>query len=364
MPLGADKFTELPQTVNELVADRAIRHALYLERYKTHLVEELLKEFNSKLEPALKAKIEKSLRRVSGTSKQLQALFRDNGELVREEYKVIQAKLYEQLEDFSEVETSWLVKTLRTQTPIAWNFVAPSDAMLKALVMKQPMEGALVKDWFKKLSVDTAFAVNRQIQMGMVEGEGIDDIVRRIKGTRAAHYDDGILGKVSRPHLRSVVRTSVSHVSHHAREETYKANTDIIKAVQIMATLDTRTCVACMDWDGNTYPVGKGPRPPKHWSGRCTDVPVLKSWRELGIPAKDASASTRASMTGQVSETLTYSKWLKRQKKSVQIEAFGGKKAGREKADLFRDGKLKISQFTDVRNRPLSLAKLRRLAKR
>jgi len=282
MPIGADKLSELPQTVNEMVADRAIRHALYLERYKTQLVEQVMAQFNREMQPELLAKIESSLQRVAGTSKQLQTLFKHNGELIREHYKAMEAKLYEQLRDFTNVESSWLIKTLEQVSPIAWDFVAPSSAILKSLITQQPMEGALVKEWFGKLSKDTAFAINRQIQMGMIEGEGIEKIVRRIKGTRAAQYSDGILN-ASRHSLRAVVRTSVSNVAHLAREETYKANDDVVKGVQIQATLDTRTCPRCMNWDGETYEIGEGPRPPAHYSCLPGDSFVLSRQRVMAV---------------------------------------------------------------------------------
>jgi len=353
MPIGDDKFSELPHTVNELVADRAIRHALYLERYKTHLVNEILAEFNNRLEPALRERIEKSLQRVTVTNKQLRALFKHNGELVKAEYEVMEAKLYDQLRDVGQVESSWLIRTLQQTTPIACDVVSPNPNMLKALVIKQPMEGALVKDWFAKLSKDTAFAVNRHIQMGMIEGEGIEKIVRRIKGTRKAHYKDGILN-ARRNHLRAVVRTSVSHVSHGAREEVYKANTDVVKAVQIQATLDTRTCLECMNLDGKVFKVGDGRRPPFHYGCRCTDTPVLKSWKELDIKGlKEVPDSTRASMNGRVAATMTYAQWLRKQAVDVQNEALG-----KTRATLFRQGRLKLKQFIGRHNKPITLKAL------
>jgi len=353
VPIGDDKLRELPQTVNELVADRAIRHALYLERYKTHLVEDMLKDFNGKMEPALMQQIEQGLKRATEKSAALKAIFRDNGDLVREEYKLMEAKLYDQLQDFSNVESAWLIKTLETHTPIAWNFVAPSPSILNQLVTKKPMEGALVEEWFSKLANDTAFAVNRQIQIGIIEGEGIEKIVRRIKGTPEANYTNTDL-TASRSHLRSVVRTSVSHVSHGAREETYKANTDVIKGVQIVATLDTRTCTQCMELDGKVYAVDEGRRPQFHWSCRCSDTPVTKSWKELGINASEASPGTRASMNGQVPDTTTYPAWLKKQSAAVQDEALG-----KARGKLFRSGELKIKEFTDTNGRPITLARLK-----
>lgn len=352
MPIGADKFKDLPKTVNELLADRAIRHALYLERYKSHLVQELLKHFNASMEPELVAQIERNLRRVTRGSKALQTIFKRNGNLVRENYKAMEAKLYDHLRDFAKVESNWLIKTLETYMPVTWDFVAPGGALLKSLVTNQPMEGALVKDWFAELSRKAAFGINRQIQMGMVEGEGVEDIVRRIKGTRAANYSDGILN-APRHELRSVVRTSVSTIAHAARDEVYQSNTDVIKGVQIMATLDNRTCIECMNWDGNVYAVDSVPAVPAHYSCRCTTVPVLRSWRELGIDASEAPPGTRASMNGQVADTTTYPAWLKRQSAEVQNEALGT-----SRAKLFRSGQLKLNDFVNRENRQLTLKEL------
>jgi len=264
---------------------------------------------------------------------------------------VMEAKLYDQLRDFGQVESQWLIHTLEQTTPIAWDFVAPSAATLKAMVTQQPMEGALVKEWFNKLAKDTAFAINRQIQMGMIEGEGIEPIVRRIKGTKAANYSDGILN-APRHNLRAVVRTSVRNVSQLARNELYEANTDIVKGVQWVATLDTRTCPVCMNRDGKVYPVGEIPGVP-HFSCRCTETPVLRSWKELGIAAKEAPASTRASMNGQVPDTMTYPAWLKKQSAEMQDEALGV-----ERGKLFRSGQLKLNEFINRENRRLTLKEL------
>jgi len=262
----------------------------------------------------------------------------------------------QQLRDYAKVESAWLIKTLENITPIAVDFVAPSANILKALVTHQPMEGAFVKDWFDKLSRDTAFSVNRAIQNGMIEGEGIADIVRRIKGTRAAQYTDGILN-APRHSLNAIVRTSVSNVAHTARDETYAANTDVVKGVQIIATLDTRTCMECMNLDGKVFEIGEGRRPPFHHGCRCSDAPVLKSWKELGIDAKELEAGTRASMNGQVPATQTYNEWLKKQTADVQNEALGIKRA-----QLFRSDQLKLNEFIDRRNRPLTLKELEKLA--
>lgn len=349
------KLPELPESVNELIADRAIRHAVYLERYKSQVVNELLAQFNASLEPKLRAKIERSLRRLTLKSPKIRLFYQQNQDIVREQYKVMEAKLYQQLTDFAKVESAWLIRTMEAVTPVAIDFVSPNATMLKALARNELLEGALLKDWFAKLHKDTSFAVNRAIRAGMIEGEGIDAIVRRIKGTRAAKYTDGIL-EAKRSHLQSIVRTSVSNVSHAARDMTYRANSDVIKKIEIIVTLDTRTCLRCMNEDGKTYDIGKGPRPPFHLGCRCTDAPVLKSWRELGIDKDELSPSMRSSMNGLVPATQTYPAWLRKQTATIQNEALG---PGRAK--LFRSGRLKLREFIDRRNKPLTLKELEKL---
>ncbi len=358
MPRIDPRLNDLPQSVNELIADRAIRHTLFMERYKTSVVNEIIGMLNKTVEPALIAKLEKSLRKITRMSPNLIKLFRENGELMRAEFRVMESKLYEHMRDFANAESQWQIATLKSATPIAFDFVAPSPKLLKTLITNAPMQGVLVKDWFGNLARETAFKVNQQIQLGIVEGEGIEKIVRRIKGTRAARYSDGILN-ISRHHLRAVVRSSVSHVAHTTRDEVYKENQDIIKGVQVILTLDTRTCLACVKIanGGKIYPVDSAPHLPLHWSCRCTTAPVLKSWKELGIKLKEAPEGTRASMNGQVPEDMTYPAWLRKQPIEIQNEALG-----ESRAKLFRSGRLKLNEFVDRNNRPLKLSELQKIA--
>ena len=343
-----------PKTANELIADRAIRHAFYLERYKTGQVQEIITILNTSMEPKLIGQIEKGLRDVAETSPALKKLFKENGELVKAEYAAMQIRLQKNLKDLSEAEGAWQIKALEQSVPVALDFAAPAAATLRALVDKQVVEGALLKDWFGKLSGDTAFRVNREIRAGMVNGEGIEKIVRRIKGTRAANYSDGILN-ASRHNLRSVVRTAVANVSNAASDATYAGNEDVLKGTEIIGTLDARTCLTCGNLDGKVFPVGEGKRPPFHFSCRCRTAPVLRSWKELGIDLAEAPEGTRASMNGQVAESTKYADWIKDQSKEVQEEALGVKRAAR-----LRSGKVvSIDTFVNREDRILTLKELK-----
>ena len=92
---------------------------------------------------------------------------------------------------------------------------------------------------------------------------------------------------------------------------------------------------------------------------RSSLTPITKSWRELGIPAKELAPGTRASMNGQVPADTTYNQWLRGR---VQAGDMGTVREalGPSRAKLFAAGGLDVTAFTDRRGRLFTLEQLRR----
>ena len=65
---------------------------------------------------------------------------------------------------------------------------------------------------------------------------------------------------------------------------------------------------------------------------------------------------TQASMDGQVPGDITYPDWLKRQSRERQVQALG-----KRRAEMYRAGEVGIGQFTDDRNRVLTITELRKI---
>jgi hypothetical protein len=161
-----------------------------------------------------------------------------------------------------------------------------------------------------------------------------------------------------------VVQTALSHTAQTARQESYKANADLVKAVRWLSTLDAHTTSICRVRDGLQYtadthkpidssiPWGDGPGK-IHFCCRSVSVPVLKSWRELGIPIDDMPAGTRASMNGQVPADITYNQWFTKQPASRQREILGARRF-----ELYQDGKVSVDQFYSDKGVYLSLPEL------
>jgi SPP1 gp7 family putative phage head morphogenesis protein len=362
--------------ISATVSLRIIRQGVLLEQYKTQEVRQLISFLNRFIEPDLEAKLRQYAGKTLSTAR-VQAMRDAVKSILQDGYRQMKNDLLDDLGAQAKVEAPADTAVIADALPFDVSLVTPSAAVLRTMLATQPINGAFVPEWFGALAANVVQRTNQQIMIGATTGESIDDIVRRIVGTRANRYRDGILER-SRSDVEAVARTAVAGVSNNVRQEVYDANTDLIKGVQITATLDTRTCIACMDQDGQVYDVDSGPRPPLHFNCRCTTVPILRSWQELGLPLQEAKATTRASnaltramakqvqgmdpeqrravkmqFQGQVPASLTYPQWLSQQTAEVQDEALG-----RTRGQLFRSEQLKIRDFIGTSNRVLTLEEL------
>lgn len=342
------------KTVNEEIRDRIIRHAVLLEQYKSGEVRKIVSFFNRDLEPDLMDKLAKYAGKTL-TENRLRIMRQSMKDVMAAGYLRMRKDLEPDLIDLGKSQGKWDAAVIEKALPVKIALTTLSVPTIKEMVVNRPIDGRLVREWFEELGQAQAIKVNRQIMIGVAEGEGIDEMVRRIRGTAKNRYRDGLLAK-SRREIESVVRTSVSGVVNNVRQATYRANAEIISGVQYVATLDTHTCEVCAAYDGQVYDLMDGPRPPQHCGCRCTTVPVCKSWKELGFDFQEMPASERAAMNGRVSDKVTYGQWLKGQGRQTQEVALG-----KRKAQLFRSGKLGVRDFVDDRGRILTLKELEAL---
>jgi SPP1 gp7 family putative phage head morphogenesis protein len=279
---------------------------------------------------------------------------------VFDEYKTTLAK---DLQGFATHEAGFTAGTMEAHIE-GVNFDLPTASQIRAAVKSRPLSvrgtdggkllDELVTDWTTK----ERSAVTNAIRRGVVEGQTNSDIVRAIRGTRALKYNDGILATTDR-HARAVVHTAVQHVSSVARQETFSANSDIVKGVRWIATLDRHTCQTCRSLDQTVYGIDAGPRPPIHINDRCTVAPVLDD--EFADLMKGAlRPAVVGSTASQVSASLDYYTWLKRQPESFIYEVLGPRRA-----KLFIDGGLSAKRFAalqlDRQFKALTLAEMKAL---
>lgn len=349
-------------SVNEQLQDRAIRHAVALQRYGKGLSDKLVKLLNSAdkdiVETLAKRLVqidERGFDTGPATTKRLKRMLEEVRALNAAVYKSLSGELETELVKFAAAEAAAQQGALQAALVVELGTKLPTPARLAAIVTETPIQGYLLKPWVQGMEKARMDRIEQQIRIGLLEGEGTDKIVRRIRGSKAAGYRDGILDK-SRRSTQSLVRTAVNQVSNVAAQETWKANSKYIKGWQFLATLDSRTTVTCAGLSGQVFEIGTGPMPPRHIACRSISLPVTKSFREMGLNKDEVPKGTRASMDGQVAGDTTFKDWLLRKGDGMQDKVLGP-----TRAKLFRDGKLDLDQFIKADGTVLSLDELQNL---
>jgi SPP1 gp7 family putative phage head morphogenesis protein len=340
-------------TLNGELLDRGIRHAHYLERVKSHNVNRILNVLNRDVIPDLRSQIARRLGAITergydlgpATTRRFQELLATSEGILKGGTDRVEALARNDLLQLAQTEAEFQTRLLNGVLPTSIEMTMPNLAQLESIVTARPFRGALLGDWFSELGPGIQRRLSRELTTGLTQGETIPQLTRRLFGPRQTL-------DLYRHQATAIVRTATTHVANHSAEAAFQANSDVVKGVQFVATLDARTTEECASYDGKEFGFGEGPRPPLHFNCRSIVVPVVKSWQELGIDADELKPGERASIDGGAAETTTYPEWLRRQPKVVQDEALG-----KGKAELFRRGKYDLTK--PIVGKPMTLAELR-----
>ena len=387
----------MSRTAQDQLRDAVLRQAVELRRYSLGLatrIANLLAAADAELVAGLTAKLARFEGRQAAVNLKgeawaaiLMEITEARVETIRRAERTARSELIQ----LGVLEAEGEVGALRESIPLEVTFVAPSVDQLRAIVSARPFQGRFLRDWFRELEAQDAARVKAAIQLGMVQGEPIPDIVRRIVGTKRNLYADGILS-ITRRDATAVVRTAVNHVSNVARSYVWDANADIILARIWTATLDGRTSAVCRARDGHGVPVGdnvlpasipelkpSGVRPPAHINCRSIMTAILSpeglignrpfvldtrtpdkrriDFREeakrTGRTEKAVRDQWTAENIGRLPAATTYGEFLGRQSAAFQDEVLGP-----TRGKLFRTGKIELSEFVDRRGSELTLEQL------
>jgi SPP1 gp7 family putative phage head morphogenesis protein len=342
--------------VNDKILDAEVSHQIGLIRYGNGIVNKII-ALLKRTDADLYAQLIKSLERLPESAsieridEQLKAVRRIN----EKAYNSVSKELDVSLSELTAYELNYQGNLFDKAVPLALEFNSPAPRQIYAAAMARPFQGRLLSEWVKGLDADASAKVRDAVRIGFVEGQTVQQITKRIRGSRALNYEDGILA-INKRNAEAVVRTAVAHTANYARESFYDENQDLIKGYRYTATLDGRTTELCASRDGKIYRLDQAkPALPAHFNCRSTYTVIVKSWQELGFDAEEVPASTRASMDGQVPESVTYQEWLKKKPASFQDEVLG-----KAKGKLFRNG-LTLDRFVNERGKVYNLKELETL---
>lgn len=278
----------MAKSANQILFDRAVRHAIFLERYKNNEVDKIVGFLNRDVLPDITKQVQERYEGIASARRTVSARRLKSLQVaVRGEITggmlLISKQLKKDLRALGVEESLFQVSAFESAVrPIVIDFNLPSVVTLNQIVTREPILGQTLNGWFNKNIRDANDAIMGQVRIGLAQGEAVDTIVKRLRGTAGAAFGDGTYNQI-RNHMRTLVRTSATHVSAQAREATYDANDDLVKGVQYVATLDSRTTDICASLDGQVFPINEGERPPQHHQCLPGDSLVLSRSRITGI---------------------------------------------------------------------------------
>ncbi len=374
------------QSASDTAVDWANRHAINMSRIEAGQVENvnaLLVDLEAKLASIL---IKSDLK--PGQAAKLETIHGAAATAIGKTYGSIAGQMEMALQDTAAMEAKAAGQLLNSQIGVDVFGPVLTEKQWSAVANKTLIFGHSSGDWWASQDQALRFKFAGAMQEGYSLGESVDDLIRRVRGTKANGYSDGIMA-TSRREAEALVRSSIQTISNQARLAGYEENKDLYKGIQWHATLDGRTTTICMalnklEWRLPDYkPIGHTkdfPGPTAHWNCRSTQIGILRSWEELSgkkIQALDgqtlqdklqaklakkgmapeqaakAMANAQASMDGQVPAELNYEDWL-----AGKSDEYASKVLGPGRFALWKSGKLQLRHLTDQKNRPLTIAQL------
>lgn len=189
-------------------------------------------------------------------------------------YVRAEEKVREEARKLAENETKWGKRITKEMSEPDVKLKDATPALLDKVVKFGLADGKTLQEYFSGIADADAVRIESSIRQGVESGWTIDQIARNLAGTAEGKYKDGIF-ETSRKSAINMARTLCNAVSNNAKDAFYNANSDVINGVEILATLDGRTCPVCAGLDRKRYPIGEShPALPIHHMCRCVLLPV------------------------------------------------------------------------------------------
>lgn len=170
-------------------------------------------------------------------------------------------------------------------------------------------------------------AVMKQVLMrGVAVGDNptraASEMLRRLDGA----FDGG------RRRAETIARTEILDAHREGSRQARIANPEMLRGWGWLATKSSRTCPACLAMDGTEHDLDE-PGPIDHPCGRCTAVPLTRTWRDLGIDIDEPPSTYQSAR-----------EWFDEQPADLQRQIMGEERLRRLEA-----GELSWDQIPQVR---------------
>ena len=163
------------------------------------------------------------------------------------------------------------------------------------------------------LSSDAYAVLRRELVRGLAAGRNPRVTAARVVKRAEGGFNGGLARALT------IARTETLDAYRTAARAAHTANRDVLRGWVWLCALSSRTCPACLGMNGTEHELTE-PGPLGHQNCRCTRVPLIKTWRDLGIdldePAGPAVPDSRewfaaqpTKVQQQILGTARYAAW-------------------------------------------------------
>lgn len=132
------------------------------------------------------------------------------------------------------------------------------------------------------------YQVSQAMKGELIRGVALGDNPRFTAARMVARVKDRFDLGLTRAMV--IARTETIDAHRRAAQLWRMDNSDVLAGWQWVAKLDRRTCPSCWSQHGSIHEVdAEGPL--DHQQGRCTGVPVTKTWRDLGFDVDEPDST-------------------------------------------------------------------------
>lgn len=161
----------------------------------------------------------------------------------------------------------------RSAAVMAVDFARVDDKALAAIVKRSTQQ---ILAGTKPVAREVEAAMRAKLIRGVAVGENPRAAARQMVTGLEGRFNWGLNRALV------VARTEMLDAHRAAGMAQEKANTDVVTGWTWLSALDVRTCPSCWAMHGSEHPVTEE-GPDDHQQGRCTRLPLLKPWSELGF---------------------------------------------------------------------------------
>ena len=330
--------------------DGVTRHQIFVQRYAAGrereavaFIERMIKTVNSRLAVDI----------TEFSRGRLESVLFDLESYAKETLASYSTLTVQESLKFAEYETGFNQRLLGQNISASLTVPAPnqvSSAIFSSVMNVEPNRGYTIEQALKMFEGRKSAQIVDTIRSGVILGDTREQITTALVR----------MGGLQKQQAATLTRTITNHVSTQSSYLVMKENEELLEGYEWVATLDSITSLICASRDGTVYPFTddpiRSPKPPAHFSCRSAIVSKVKPEFDLTGGRVGVRPAIGADGVEVVRGSTDYQSWLTRQPKAFQVEVLG-----KERAELFRRGDLKLTNFVDSGGGTISLDRLKEL---